>query len=107
MFPLGDGLGVMFRDITEHKRAVETERALRQNRELTQLIQKHVEEERRSLARELHDELGQCVTAIKTIGASIAMPRSSRKVTRRAAADSGSFSAGQETEQARCRRLRP
>jgi PAS domain S-box-containing protein len=63
---------VSLRDITEHKHAVETERALRQNRELTQLIQKHVEEERRSLARELHDELGQCVTAIKTIGASIA-----------------------------------
>jgi hypothetical protein len=63
---------VSLRDITEHKHAVETERELRQNRELTQLIQKHVEEERRSLARELHDELGQCVTAIKTIGASIA-----------------------------------
>jgi PAS domain S-box-containing protein len=63
---------VSLRDITEHKHAVETERELRQNRELTQLIQKHVEEERRSLARELHDELGQCVTAIRTIGASIA-----------------------------------
>lgn len=63
---------VSLRDITEHKHAVETERALRQNRELTQLIQEHVEEERRSLARELHDELGQCVTAIRTIGASIA-----------------------------------
>jgi PAS domain S-box-containing protein len=63
---------VSLRDITEHKQAVENERALRQNRELTQLIQKHVEEERRSLARELHDELGQCVTAIRTIGASIA-----------------------------------
>jgi len=63
---------VGLRDITEHKRSVETERELRQNRELTQLIQKHIEEERRTLARELHDELGQCVTAIKTIGASIA-----------------------------------
>ncbi|MFO1205687.1 MAG: PAS domain S-box protein [Burkholderiales bacterium] len=63
---------VSLRDITEHKHAVETERALRQNRELTQLIQEHVEEERRSLARELHDELGQSVTAIRTIGASIA-----------------------------------
>ncbi len=63
---------VSLRDITEHKQAVETERELRQNRELTRLIQKHVEEERRSLARELHDELGQCVTAIKSIGASIA-----------------------------------
>ena len=63
---------VGLRDITEHKRAVDAERQLQQNRQLTQLIQKHVEEERRSLARELHDELGQCVTAIKTIGASIA-----------------------------------
>ena len=63
---------VSLRDITEHKRAVDAERQLQQNRQLTQLIQKHVEEERRSLARELHDELGQCVTAIKTIGASIA-----------------------------------
>ena len=63
---------VSLRDITEHKRALDAERQLQQNRQLTQLIQKHVEEERRSLARELHDELGQCVTAIKTIGASIA-----------------------------------
>lgn len=60
------------RDITERKRAQQTARELEENRQLTQLIQGHVEEERRSLARELHDELGQYVTAIKTIGASIA-----------------------------------
>ena len=60
------------RDITERKRAQQTARELEENRQLTQLIQSHVEEERRSLARELHDELGQYVTAIKTIGASIA-----------------------------------
>jgi PAS domain S-box-containing protein len=60
------------RDITERKRAQETERELEQNRRLTQLIQTRLEEERRSIARELHDELGQCVTAIKTIGAAIA-----------------------------------
>jgi len=35
-------------------------------------MQTRLEEERRSIARELHDELGQCVTAIKTIGAAIA-----------------------------------
>jgi hypothetical protein len=60
------------RDITEHKRAQRAEADLEQNRRLTQLIQTRLEEERRSIARELHDELGQCVTAIKTIGAVIA-----------------------------------
>jgi two-component system, NarL family, sensor histidine kinase UhpB len=60
------------RDITERKRAQETEKELEQNRRLTQLIQTRLEEERRSIARELHDELGQCVTAIKTIGTAIA-----------------------------------
>lgn len=48
------------------------ERLLEENRQLTFLIQKHIEDERRSLARELHDELGQYVTAIKTFAVGIA-----------------------------------
>lgn len=52
--------------------ALTTERELEQNRKLTQLIHEKLEEERKSIARELHDELGQCVTAIKTIGTAIA-----------------------------------
>jgi two-component system, NarL family, sensor histidine kinase UhpB len=70
----GEVLGEIcsMRDITERKRAQEAEKELEQNRQLTQLIQTRLEEERRSIARELHDELGQCVTAIKTIGAAIA-----------------------------------
>ena len=60
------------RDITEHKLVQLAERELEQNRQLTRAIQSRLEEERRSIARELHDELGQCVTAIKTIGTAIA-----------------------------------
>lgn len=48
------------------------ERQLEENRQLTHLIQKHIEDERRSLARELHDELGQYVTAVKTFAVGIA-----------------------------------
>ncbi len=48
------------------------ERQLEENRQLTHVIQKHIEDERRSLARELHDELGQYVTAIKTFAVGIA-----------------------------------
>lgn len=48
------------------------ERQLEENRQLTALIQSHIEDERRSLARELHDELGQYVTAIKTFAMAIA-----------------------------------
>lgn len=47
-------------------------RALRENREWIQLIQRHVEDERHTLALELHDEVGQSLTAVKTIATSLA-----------------------------------
>jgi two-component system, NarL family, sensor histidine kinase UhpB len=59
------------RDITERKKTEEALRNLEENRQLTHLIQKHIEDERRSLARELHDELGQYVTVIKTFAVGI------------------------------------
>ncbi|HEY7986634.1 MAG TPA: PAS domain S-box protein, partial [Methylophilaceae bacterium] len=59
------------RDTTEHNRAEEAERKLEETRQLSQIIQQHIEDERRSLARELHDELGQYVTAVKTFAVAI------------------------------------
>jgi two-component system, NarL family, sensor histidine kinase UhpB len=54
------------------REAREATQALAQNRELTQIIQAHIEQERGAIARELHDELGQQVTAIKSAGMAIA-----------------------------------
>lgn len=53
------------------ERAERSEHELRENREMSALIQQHIEEERRNLAHELHDELGQSVTAVRTIATSI------------------------------------
>jgi PAS domain S-box-containing protein len=56
----------IYRDITERKRAEEElQRSFRQLRELTARLQSVREEERTRVAREIHDELGQALTAIK------------------------------------------
>jgi two-component system sensor histidine kinase UhpB len=52
--------------------AAQAQARLAQSRELTQIIQARIEQERAAIARELHDELGQQVTAIKSAGVSIA-----------------------------------
>jgi two-component system sensor histidine kinase UhpB len=54
------------------RQAREATQALAENRELTQIIQTRLEQERVAIARELHDELGQQVTAIKSVGLAIA-----------------------------------
>jgi len=53
-------------DITEHKQAEEElKRSRQQLRDLTRHLQSVREEERSRVAREIHDELGQALTALK------------------------------------------
>jgi two-component system, NarL family, sensor histidine kinase UhpB len=80
-FPLPelDAIGSTFNRVAQavedgfaaRERAERSEHELQENREMNALIQQHIEEERRNLARELHDELGQWVTAVRTIATSI------------------------------------
>ena len=62
---------VSIRDISEKIIAQKSQLQLEQNRQLTTIIQEHIEDERKSLARELHDELGQYVSAIKIFAQNI------------------------------------
>jgi hypothetical protein len=58
---------VAYHDISERRRAEAVSRELDASREMAHVVQTHLEDERRALAMELHDELGQYVTAVKTI----------------------------------------
>jgi len=58
--------------IETERRAVRAEVQLSDSRELTHWIDQHIERERHMIARELHDELGQSVTAMRSMALSIA-----------------------------------
>ena len=65
-------VGVLQRNLDTERRALRAERQLSDSRELTRWLDHHVEQERRLIARELHDELGQSVTAIRSMALSVA-----------------------------------
>lgn len=73
---IGAAFNRMVRELQGHieteRRAVRAELQLSDSRDLTQWIDKHIEAERRMIARELHDELGQSVTAMRSMALSIA-----------------------------------
>ncbi len=65
-------VGVLRENIETERRAARAERKLSDSRELARWMDQHIEQERRMIARELHDELGQSVTAIRSMALSVA-----------------------------------
>lgn len=66
IFPTEDGISIYFQEITERKRAEQQLAVANQRLQaLSARLLQVQEEERRTLARELHDELGQSLTALK------------------------------------------
>jgi two-component system sensor histidine kinase UhpB len=65
-------VGRLRQNIETERRAALAETRLSDNRELTRWIERQLEQERRLIAHELHDELGQSVTAMHSMAVSIA-----------------------------------
>lgn len=65
-------VGELRRQRETETRAVRAETELSDSRELARWIDHRVEQERRLIARELHDEFGQSVTAMRSMALSIA-----------------------------------
>ena len=59
-------------NVQAERKAREAETRLEERREMLLLVEQRVEEERRLIAHELHDEFGQSVTAIRSLATAIA-----------------------------------
>lgn len=59
-------------NVQAERKAREAETLLEERREMAHLVEQRVEEERRLIAHELHDEFGQSVTAIRSLAVAIA-----------------------------------
>lgn len=71
-------VGMLQHNIENERRAAQAEQQLASQRELHRWIEHHVEQERRMIARELHDEFGQSVTAIRSMATSVAQRAQAR-----------------------------
>lgn len=60
-------VGVLHEQMDNRQRAYEAERQLRDARELAGLIEQQMDAERREIAKALHDEFAQSVTAIRSL----------------------------------------
>ena len=59
-------------NVAAERKAREAEARLEERREMSLVVEQRVEEERRLIAHELHDEFGQSVTAIRSMAMAIA-----------------------------------
>ena len=80
-------------NVAAERKAREAEARLEERREMSQLVEQRLEEERRLIAHELHDEFGQSVTAIRSLAHAIAartgepsMQEAARLISQEAAA---------------------
>jgi two-component system sensor histidine kinase UhpB len=69
---IGAAFNRMAEAVLAERKAREAETRLEEGRELARLVEQRVEEERRLIAHELHDEFGQSVTAIRSFAVAIA-----------------------------------
>lgn len=73
---IGDAFNRMAQAVQEkvqaELKALEAETQLEERREMAHLVEQRVEEERRLIAHELHDEFSQSVTAIRSLALAIA-----------------------------------
>jgi two-component system sensor histidine kinase UhpB len=80
--------------VQAERKARDAESRLEERRDLARLVEQKIEEERRLIAHELHDEFGQSVTAIRSLAEAISAQGGARDAPAREAAQLISAEAG-------------